>query len=90
MPYIKKDMREYIKSGLALPTSAGEVNYKISEIIHTYLIRKGGVNYTNINEVIGILECAKLELYRKLAAGYEDIKQQENGSVSTLDEVKSE
>jgi len=31
------------------------------------------------------LECAKLELYRMIAAPYEDTKIKENGSVSDLD-----
>jgi hypothetical protein len=37
--------------------------------------------YDDYNEQIGILECAKLELYRKRAAPYEDLKEQENGPV---------
>ena len=34
-------------------------------------------------KVIGALECAKLELYRRIAAPYEDTKIQENGEVYT-------
>jgi len=34
-----------------------------------------------INEVIGVLECAKLELYRRVAAPYEERKRIENGEV---------
>jgi hypothetical protein len=39
------------------------------------------VSYTNINAVIGVLECVKLELYRRLAASYEDKKVVENGDI---------
>jgi hypothetical protein len=46
-----------------------------------YLIRKGGIKYANINEAIGVLECAKLELYRRIAAPYEDHKISETGDV---------
>jgi hypothetical protein len=39
------------------------------------------VGYAEINEVVGVLECCKLELYRRLAAPYEDTKIKENGDV---------
>ena len=41
--------------------------------------------YTVLNEVIGMLECAKLELYRQVAVPYEDKKKRNNGAVSELD-----
>ena len=31
--------------------------------------------------MVGVLECCKLELYRKLAAPYEDTKEMESGPV---------
>jgi hypothetical protein len=40
-----------------------------------------GKNYKHINEIIGVLECAKQEFYRRVAAPYEDTKIQENGDV---------
>lgn len=58
----------------------GELNYAITEMMINYLNRKG-VSYTNMNEVIGVLECAKLELYRRMTAPYEDMKIDENGDV---------
>ncbi len=58
----------------------GELNYAITEMLINYLNRKG-VSYTNMNEVIGVLECAKLELYRRMTAPYEDTKIEENGDV---------
>ena len=59
---------------------AGELNYAITEMMINYLNRKGW-SYTNMNEVVGVLECAKLELYRRMAAPYEDEKIEENGDV---------
>ena len=41
--------------------------------------------YTDYNEIIGFLECCKLEYYRKKAGPYEDVKEQENGPVRTFD-----
>jgi len=39
------------------------------------------MNYRNINELVGVFECAKLELYRRVASPYEDEKIQSNGDV---------
>ena len=39
------------------------------------------VRYSKINALIGVLECAKLELYRRVAAPYENDKIDENGDV---------
>jgi hypothetical protein len=79
MPYIVDSAREQLDNG-GLPNSAGELNYMISSLIDEYL-HEYGKNYTNINEVIGVLECAKLELYRRVAAPYEDEKIEQNGDV---------
>ena len=79
MPYIVNSAREQLDDG-GLPNSAGELNYMISSLIDEYL-PEYGKNYTNINEVIGVLECAKLELYRRVAAPYEDEKIEQNGDV---------
>ena len=37
--------------------------------------------YRDFNAAIGVLECAKLELYRRAAATYEDAKLAEHGDV---------
>ena len=39
------------------------------------------VRYSDLNEIIGMLECCKHEFYRMVAAPYENIKLLENGSV---------
>lgn len=80
MPYIKKerriprDKRGYTANGV------GELNYAISRLCDLYL-EDYGEDYRNINAVIGALECAKLEFYRRIAAPYEDTKLAENGDV---------
>jgi hypothetical protein len=63
-----------------MPESPGELNYVFTEIALRY-IRDFGLNYAHVNDVIGALECAKLEFYRRLAAPYEDKKIAENGDV---------
>ena len=77
MPYIKQEDRQALQT--RPPETAGELNYTITTIIEDYLQK--GKNYQNINEVIGVLECAKLELYRRVASPYEDLKITENGDV---------
>lgn len=78
MPYIKQHAREYVEDNNE-PETAGELNYIITRMLLTYL----GPNptYFNFNEVIGVLECCKLELYRRTIAPYEDAKCDENGDV---------
>ena len=59
---------------------AGVLNYCISALLNEVL-KTNGISYRNINELIGVLECAKLELYRRVASPYEDDKIHSNGDV---------
>lgn len=78
MPYIRTEDRPgVIIDG---PTTAGELNYAITKLCVDYTSFMGEC-YTTINEVIGALECAKQEFYRRVAAPYEDKKIKENGDV---------
>ncbi len=79
MPYIKQDHREDLAMGHIRPKDAGELNFLITVIIKDYYDDKGG--YQSINDVVGALEGAKLEFYRRIAAPYEDLKIKENGDV---------
>jgi len=55
----------------------GNLNYLITRILkEAYPLR-----YFNINRAIGVLECCKLEYYRRVAAPYEDTKITQNGDV---------
>jgi hypothetical protein len=80
MPYIRQSERELLEHGEA-PTTPGQLNYLLTVLISGYMSSRGGTTYTNLNEVIGVLECAKLELYRRVAAPYEDRKRLGNGDV---------
>ena len=59
---------------------AGVLNYCITSLLNEVL-KTNGLKYRNINELIGVLECAKLELYRRVASPYEDVKKDSNGDV---------
>lgn len=83
MPYIEKARREALQHYLeALPKaqSAGELNYVLTQICRDFLARSKA-SYADHNEIIGVLESAKLEFYRRAVAGYEDGKIDTNGDV---------
>lgn len=82
MPYVKQTDRQRLDGG-AEADGPGELNYVITKKIDSYLGRKG-LSYANLNEIIGVLECAKLEIYRRIVAKYEDSKIAENGDVYTI------
>jgi hypothetical protein len=59
--------------------SAGEFNFIITRLLTAWLGEHP--TYGRFNEAIGVLECAKLELYRRMVAPYEDGKAAINGDV---------
>ena len=86
MPYIRPNDRSLLDPLIdeladKLPANAlaGNLNYVISRLCAKALERDK--NYARINELVGALECAKFELYRRVAAPYEDTKVAENGDV---------
>jgi len=88
MPYIpekdRKMLNKYILLlGHTMPDTTGCFNYVISMLCEQYIKNKG-LSYTSLNDLIGVLECVKQELYRRIAAPYEDIKCTENGDVFDL------
>jgi hypothetical protein len=80
MPYIKRERRDAIMSGDA-PRDAGELNFALTTVVDKYLQDRGDLRYAHINEAVGALECAKLELYRRVAVPYEEQKMKESGDV---------
>ncbi len=87
MPYIKAEKRKkYTKiideltkilKSLTPEEIDGELNYVVTKILkEVYPLR-----YFNINKAIGVLECIKLEYYRRVALPYEDSKIIKNGDV---------
>lgn len=78
MPYIDRETRDKVHN--SWPRTVGELNYTLHTVMAYYIDDKG-LNYQTINDCIGVLECMKLELYRRLAAPYEDRKIKENGDV---------
>lgn len=85
MPYIglldRPKFDEMLEKFWELNISApGDFNYLITKLFDQYLARNG-ISYTNINMLVGVLTCAQLELYRRIASVYEDKKAAANGEV---------
>lgn len=82
MPYIDATRRYALdpqaKGDVA--KTPGELNYQITQLCLDYL-DKHMQGYQWYNDVIGALECAKLEMYRKRISLYEDKKAIENGEI---------
>ena len=87
MPYIKaknrikydKVLEELVKILRTVPPEEidGEFNYVVTKMLkEIYPLR-----YFHINKAVGVLECIKLEYYRRVAAPYEDLKIKESGDV---------
>jgi hypothetical protein len=88
MPYIKQSQRDELEEDGALsprPDNPGELNYCITMLTRDYLgdpdSGNGTINYEKYNSVIGVLECVKQELYRRMIVPYEEQKIKENGDV---------
>ena len=81
MPYINKCFRREIDRWLELmpPTMAslGVLNYTITKL----LLKFEPISYQDFNALVGVLECVKLELYRRLVAPYENWKKESEGDI---------
>lgn len=82
MPYITQDRR---REAWSHPNSAGELNYAFTNLIIGYL--RPGISYQTINDIIGALEGAKAEFYRRVVVPYEDKKIKENGDVYPHEDI---
>lgn len=77
MPYIKRDMKA---AALTRPVTAGELTHNLTLVVTEY-IGVNELNFGRLAECVAALECAKLELYRRVIAPYENKKCRENGDV---------
>jgi len=89
MPYIVKEQRQALDGSIKQlsdimknakdDSQKGVLNYVITKLILNLL--EGNTRYNNINNIVGALECCKIEFYRRLAAPYEDTAVERNGDV---------
>ena len=80
MPYISVEDRHTIGLGVSIIATPGQLNYGFTAIIVDY-IEQHGLSYDTINAIMGALEGAKCEFYRRVAVPYEEQKLKENGDV---------
>ena len=84
MPYIEKNKRKELNPSINnlsnKISTVGSLNYTITKLCLNFL-KRSTINYTSLNEIPGVLECAKLEFYRRMICAYEDIKISENGDI---------
>jgi hypothetical protein len=79
MPYITPEHRRLLDVEGWYASCPGDLNYQFSALIADYW--KHNPSYQTINDVIGALEGAKLEFYRRVAVPYENTKLCQNGDV---------
>ncbi len=84
MPYIEKERRRALDDDSASPQHAGELNYVICGVIEEY-IQEQSLRYQTLNDITGVLESVKQELYRRITGPYEDEKIKENGDIPLFD-----
>lgn len=82
MPYIDQQARDRLKEN-AQALTAGELQYIFATLIKDYLDRinatRGHYRYQDLNDIMGALNGANLEFYRRVVAPYENDKIDENG-----------
>ena len=79
MPYIKQDKRQILDVHAGGASAIGELNYVITKLALRFLGSEP--DYAAYNAVIGVLECAKQEMYRRAVAPYEDKAIERNGDI---------
>ena len=80
MPYITDNEKDLVDGnpyyGRGNP---GILNYRLTMTVLNWLPDEP--RYADLDAAIGALECAKLELYRRKIAGYEDQAIEKNGDI---------
>jgi len=85
MPYIKQIDREGLEEFRGVvndtpPRTAGELQYMIAILIKE-MFNNSDKRYQNCNDILGALNGANLEFYRRYVAPYEDQCIFDNGDV---------
>jgi hypothetical protein len=80
MPYIAPSARQNLIDGGPIDTS-GKLAYSITTVLNSFLAQSEGNTFLNFAIVLGALEAAKLEFYRRVVVPFENQKHEENGDV---------
>lgn len=98
MPYIKQEWRDQVDEEVSnlcikvnkLISENGDKNLDgiLNYCIFTMCMNLYPESYHWYNRMIGMMECCKAELYRRVVANYEDVKIEENGDVVFETEIE--
>lgn len=100
MPYVSQIQRTYVdyqiddllktlNNEISTPKIEGILNYVITRILlGTHTVAEG-LCYAELNTKIGVLECVKLELYRRIGDYYEDEAERKNGDVQEYKDAQT-
>lgn len=94
MPYIKQELRDDIDDSLReliddirscayaddRDTLKGVLTYVLTSLLIN-ILTEHGLSYSRFSDIVGTLECAKMEIYRRAIASYEDYCVQNNGDI---------
>ncbi len=105
MPYITVTNRAYLDETLdklkvnmleltypkneGVELTAGTLNYIFTKVALAYIDIKG-MRYQNANDIMGALEGANKELYRRVFAQYEDTAISKNGDLPEFEKLERE
>jgi hypothetical protein len=81
MPYVSPRRRDALNQDGARPQNVGELTYRLVRECLWYLSGQVGPHFQQYAEILGALESAKLETYRRVIGPYEDEKRAEHGDV---------
>lgn len=77
-PYVDDTSRKHVDGGM-VPLSAGELSFALTRVLTAYLPMYP--SFSQVAEVVGVLEATKLELWHRVGRPLEDEKRAANGDV---------
>ena len=87
MPYILQSRRDLLDPAINdlgdFMQDVGDLNYCITRLT-LHLLMRQGLSYDSINNTLGTAQLAFNEMYRRVAADYEDFKLRENGDLPEM------
>lgn len=89
MPYIEPQLRtkidETVDELASLIRGPGMLNYAMTRLWHR-LLKDSSIRYEHLRNIVGDMVMAILELYRMVAAPYEERKGMEHGWIGLLED----